>query len=382
MVSAIRRGVMDLIGAARPSIADPFLPNKIRDGQVERIRECIGCNICVATDPFGIPIRCTQNPTMGEEWRRSWHPERIAVRRTEAAVMIVGGGPAGLEAARALGQRGHAVQLLDARNELGGRVLREALLPGLAPWRRVIDWRLTELALLPNVELFPGSPASASDLIDFGARHAMIATGAHWRRDGRGRTTGRPIEGHALPHVVTPDDLLDDLASNLWRLPEGPVLIYDDDHYVTGGALAELAAMRGHPVTLVTPAPLVSAWTQYTLEQERIEHRLRALGVQILTRLTLTRVDSDHATLASVIDQAEQQVTARSVVLLGDRAPNSDLASELQPALERGDLESLTVIGDADAPGLIAHAVFAGHRAARQFGEPLDRDVVEFRRVD
>jgi dimethylamine/trimethylamine dehydrogenase len=382
MVSAIRRGVMDLIGAARPSIADPFLPNKIRDGQVERIRECIGCNICVATDPFGIPIRCTQNPTMGEEWRRGWHPERIAIRRTEASVMIVGGGPAGLEAARALGERGHPVQLLEAQNDLGGRVLREALLPGLAPWRRVVDWRLTELAHLPNVELYPASVATADDIVEFGARHVLVATGARWRRDGRGRSTGRPVLGHESPTVFTPDDLLDDLTAGTWRLPDGPVVIYDDDHYVMGGALADVIAGHGHPVTLVTPAPVVSAWTEYTLEQERIERRLRSLGVRILTRLTLASIAADSVTVASVIDDATDQLEAGAVVLIGDRHPEASLMTKLQPALDAGDLESLTVIGDADAPGLIAHAVFAGHRAARQFGEPVDRDGVEFRRVD
>ena len=78
MVRQIREGVLDFVGAARPSIADPFLPQKIREGRIEDIRECIGCNICSAADRIGVPIRCTQNPAMGEEWRRGWHPERIA----------------------------------------------------------------------------------------------------------------------------------------------------------------------------------------------------------------------------------------------------------------------------------------------------------------
>ncbi len=120
MVSAIKRGVMDMIGAARPSIADPFLPQKIKEGRIEDIRECIGCNICVTGDTRYVPIRCTQNPTMGEEWRRSWHPEIIAPRKSNQEVMIIGGGPAGLEAARALGQRGYNVSLLEARKEIGG----------------------------------------------------------------------------------------------------------------------------------------------------------------------------------------------------------------------------------------------------------------------
>jgi dimethylamine/trimethylamine dehydrogenase len=81
MTRMIRDGVLDFIGAARPSIADPFLPKKIEEGRYEDIRECIGCNICVAGDGTITPIRCTQNPTMGEEWRRGWHPERIRPMR-------------------------------------------------------------------------------------------------------------------------------------------------------------------------------------------------------------------------------------------------------------------------------------------------------------
>jgi dimethylamine/trimethylamine dehydrogenase len=108
MVRLVRQGVLDLIGVARPSIADPFLPNKIKEGRIEDIRECIGCNICSAGHRRGVPLRCTQNPTMGEEWRQGWHPERIPAKASDRSVLVVGAGPAGLEAARALGQRGYA----------------------------------------------------------------------------------------------------------------------------------------------------------------------------------------------------------------------------------------------------------------------------------
>jgi dimethylamine/trimethylamine dehydrogenase len=95
MVAQIQRGVLDMIGAARPSIADPFLPNKIEQGRLEDIRECIGCNICVSGDFTRSPIRCTQNPTMGEECRRGWHPEPMNRKGDSDRVLVVGAGPAG-----------------------------------------------------------------------------------------------------------------------------------------------------------------------------------------------------------------------------------------------------------------------------------------------
>jgi len=380
MVSAVRRGVLDLIGAARPSIADPHLPRKIREGRADRIRECIGCNICVATDPKSLPIRCTQNPTMGEEWRRGWHPERIEVRRSTADVMVVGGGPAGLEAARALGERGHRVRLLDARSRLGGRVDREALLPGLAAWRRVVDWRLGEIGRLDGVELYPASAMSADDVLQAGARDVVVATGALWRRDGRGRATGRSVDGYGLDGVCTPDDLLDDLVAGTWSLTGERVIVYDDDHYVMGGLLAELLARHGHQVVLVTPAPLASYWTQYTLEQELIEARLRALGVRVVPRVVLARIGIDTVVTESVLDGERAELARDHVVLVGDRAPVTTLYDDLTPALTDGRLDSLRLVGDADAPGLIAHAVFAGHLAAREFGADVDPDAVPFRR--
>jgi dimethylamine/trimethylamine dehydrogenase len=134
MVRQVRSGILDMIGAARPSIADPFLPAKIEAGRLQEIRECIGCNMCVSSDLTMSPIRCTQNPSMGEEWRRGWHPERIRPRQSGARVLVVGAGPTGLEAACALGQRGYRVVLAEATRELGGRAGREAGLPGLAAW--------------------------------------------------------------------------------------------------------------------------------------------------------------------------------------------------------------------------------------------------------
>jgi dimethylamine/trimethylamine dehydrogenase len=371
MVSAIERGVMDLIGAARPSIADPFLPNKIREGRVEDIRECIGCNVCVTGDTRFVPLRCTQNPTMGEEWRRDWHPEIIAPGAKDEQVLIVGAGPAGLEAARALGQRGYRVILTEARRAAGGRVALEAALPGLIEWRRVIDWRITQIAKLPNVALYPSSPMRAADILDSGVRNVLLATGAVWRRDGIGRHRSRPLPANG--RVFTPDDLM------AGRMPSGRVLVYDDDHYYMGGVLAELLAQNGCQVTLITPAPMISYWTQFTLEQERILKRLLDLKVTLLTQHAIASSRPSDAVIANTITSAETTLPCEAIVLVTDRAPEDSLFQELIPALQEHRLDTLRLIGDAEAPNIIAQAVFSGHLAAREFGETIDPDRTPFR---
>jgi dimethylamine/trimethylamine dehydrogenase len=358
MASQIRRGVLDLIGAARPSIADPFLPRKIEEGRSEDIRECIGCNVCRASNNEGVIIRCTQNPTMGEEWRRGWHPERIAPAASRARVLVVGAGPAGLEAARALGARGYAVLLAEAGRELGGRVARESRLPGLAAWSRVRDWRVGQIGKLVNVEVYRESRMSAADALAADCRHVAIATGARWRRDGIGYLTQAPIPGHDLPHVLTPDDILDGAR------PGGRVLVYEEDPYVMAGAIAELLRRGGAEVTVATPFPTVGPWTAMTDEQPRILARLVHGGVRLATQRSLVAIASGSATTACIHGGGEREEACDAVVLVTARLPEDGLFRALVPDRER--FASLVRIGDCLAPGTIAMAVHAGHRYARE----------------
>ena len=373
MVSQIRRGVVDFIGAARPSIADPFLPRKIESGDIDDIRECIGCNICVSGDYTMTPIRCTQNPTMGEEWRKGWHPERVAPRTADDAFLVIGAGPAGLECARILGQRGHAVHLVDAAEQLGGRVTRETRLPGLAAWSRVRDYRLGQINKMAGVSIVRGSPVSAHDILEFGARRVVLATGARWRGDGVGRANHSPIPGlDAKPTVLTPEDVMDG------RLPQSPALVFDDDHYYLGGVIAEKLRSHGIDVVLVTPAGCVSAWTVNTLEQFSIQKRLLELGVTILANCNLVEFDGQRAAVECVFTGRRSIVPAGSVVTVTSRVSEDALAAELArdpDRLAQAGIVSVVSIGDCLAPSTIAAAVYAGHRYAREFDRPLGEDV-------
>jgi dimethylamine/trimethylamine dehydrogenase len=362
MVSQIRRGILDLIGAARPSIADPFLPRKIDEGREDEIRECIGCNICVSSYHDGVPVRCTQNPTMGEEWRRNWHPERIPSGDPETSVLIVGAGPAGLECARALGQRGFAVTLAEASEELGGRVTIESKLPGLATWARVRDYRTNLIQTMGNVDIYRGSPLSAQDVIDFGCDHAVIATGAQWTREILS-TNGYPageIEGDA---VFTPDDILAGAE------PEGPVVIYDFDHYYMGSCLAEMLRQRGREVTIITPANAVSAWTFMNNELANIRVRMIELGIGTVFERHLTGFSDGEVQLVSIYGDGDVcSVDCGSLIVVGFRTGNDFLFKELNSDADRianAGIISVQSIGDCRAPGAIAHAVYSGHECAR-----------------
>jgi len=292
---------------------------------------------------------------------------------------VVGSGPAGLEAARALGVRGYDVVLAEAGRDLGGRVAREATLPGLAAWRRVVDHRVQAIAALPNVEVYRESEMSAADVAEFGFEHVVVATGAAWRADGVARWHTTPIPIAPGARVLTPDDVM------AGRRPMGRrVVLYDDDHYYLGGVLAELLQAEGYAVHLVTPAPLASAWTANTLEVEKVQRRLLLAGVSILANHALTSVADGSVRVEHVFSQSDAELPADGVVLVTARLPHDALYLELLELLEHeatGELRSVKAIGDAWAPGTIAAAVWSGRRYAEEFDlDPRPNDRPAFRR--
>jgi dimethylamine/trimethylamine dehydrogenase len=370
MLAAVESGVIDLVGTARPGIADPFLPTKIAEGRSDEIRECIGCNICVSRYEQHASIICTQNATIGEEYRRGWHPE-IFTRATNAEndVLIVGAGPAGMECARVLGARGmRRIHLVDAEKEMGGHLSWVSRLPGLGEWAWVTDYRKIQIEKLKNVEFIPRTRLGAAEIREYGAEIVVIASGAAWVGDGVGNANDEPIPGAdaSLPHVLTPEQIMVEEKP----IPGERVLIYDTEGYFMGPSLAEKLARDGKQVTLVTSYAEVGPYMFYTLEGVRMNRLLHSLGVTLVPHHEVETITPGSITGHRIYaEQCPVSWSADAVVLCTMRASHVTLYRELEAdpeALRAEGIRGLYRIGDCVVPRVIAESVFDGHRLGRE----------------
>ena len=368
MAELVRSGVWDLIGAARPSIADPFLPRKIEEGRLDEIRECIGCNICIPKADPGGNIGCTQNATAGEEFRRGWHPERFEpAENADCDVLVVGAGPAGMECAIVLGKRGfRRVHLVDAEAELGGIMRWVPRLPGRGEWARVVNWRRIQLDKLANVEVITETRLSPEAVRTYGADLVVVATGAFWSPVGLNRDTHEPIAGAdaSLPHVLTPEQVMVEGKSP----PGERVAVYDCDGYFMGPDMAEQLAVAGFRVDLVTSLEDVAPFAHETLEQAMLKRRLHESGVRLHRGVVLERVEPGLVSGRGEFGEPYELETD-AVVLVTQRVSDEALYLELAADGERLRAEGIQAvyrIGDCVAPQLIADAIFDGHRLARE----------------
>lgn len=349
----ITSGSADIVGLARALIADPDWVRRAEEGQPERIIPCIGClQECRGTNH----LACLNNPRSARERTLP----AVTDVRTRRAIAIVGGGPAGLEAARIAGERGHRVTLLERRSELGGQVRLAAKAPDRAEIDGVVSYRREELSRL-GVEIRLATEATADMILAMGPDAVILATGAE----------------PGVPNIFL-EDVDSARVASLWDVYEGEavqharrsvsdpqphaVVIDDGIGGWEGLSTAEYLAGQGFHVTFVTPGSQVGA----AIPWESIPSLLRRLARSNVRLLPMTGVSSVGKGVVNVYDPhrfaathrlEERSLDAALVVAVGPKVPCDRLAA----ALRESGVE-LHVIGDCLSPRTVSHAILEGHR--------------------
>ncbi len=373
MVKAINSGQCDIIGMARPSIADPFMPKKIEEGRYEDIRECIGCNVCVSRwEKGGPPIWCTQNPTAGEEYRRGWNPEIFTpTTNPEPPIIVLGAGPAGLECAMTLGKRGYeTVQLIDAAPEVGGHLNWVTKISGFNAWGRVTDYRLGQINMHTQVGMELNTRLTYENLLDYGAEHIIFATGSHWDTSGMSAVLHDHIGGAdaTLPEFVTPEQYMVE-----GKKVGDRVVVVDNEGYYMGSAMAIQLAEAGHKVTYINFTETVGPYLRFTLEEQRVYMKLLELGVEIVSSHMVLAAADGKVTAMHLYKGETVEYDYDSVMLVTHRISDCEIYNKMQAnpkAMEEAGIKSIHLIGDAHTPGMIAQSTFSGARLGRE----LDKD--------
>ena len=327
---ALAAGSCDLVGMTRALMADPDLVRKLERGDGDRIRRCVGQNVCIARRLRKFPIACAQNPTSGYEGERAATPAA-----TPGHVVVIGGGVAGLEAARASAERGHRVTLLEAADALGGQIARTSTLPILGSLNDLWSWRANELNEL-GVDVRLNTPATADLVASLEPDHVLVATGSR---------------SQSPEHTIAVDDWLRGA-----ELPAGDVLLVDEEGSRKASGPAEALALAGRNVVMIPDGidPL-SEITENHAERP-VFQRLRDAGVTIYSDVIVQDIGPGSVTIVGRYDGVERTLKSPVILHSGRHVADDALCVEL---VERGiDAQP---VGDARSPRRWEDAIHDGY---------------------
>jgi 2,4-dienoyl-CoA reductase-like NADH-dependent reductase (Old Yellow Enzyme family)/thioredoxin reductase len=330
---AVREGLLDLVGMTRPQLADPHLVRKLAAGEEDRIRPCVGANYCLDAIYDSGDAKCIHNPATGREQALPHTIERSP--RPRRKTVVVGAGPAGLEAARVLGERGHQVVVFEAADAPGGQIRLAASSPRRADLIGIVDWRVTE-AKHSGVDFRYGTLAGTKEVLAEEPDLVVVATGG--TPDRSFLTAGQEL-------VMDTWDVMDGSFRT-----HGDVLVYDDNGTEQAMDATELLATRGARVELVTPerqlAPGVGSMNSPAYLAAFTEHDVT---ITLAYRLTAVTRGADGRPVAHLVsDYADHPLERHvdQVVVEHGTLPNDDLYFELLPGSSN--------LGEVDHEALLA----------------------------
>ena len=358
----LAEGKCDMVAMARPLIADPELPNKARQGKLDDIRPCMGCNHnCIKYLMQGVPIRCAANATIGMEWQ-GWGggDSGIGKAPVKKKVVVVGGGPAGMEAARVAALKGHDVTLYEKSDVLGGQALLAEKLPGREEIGGLIRWQKLQLPQV-GVRVVTGTEVTSQMVLDSNPDAVIIATGATWMRNGFNGGTHMEIIGWQQDNVYSAEQIVKGITEGTLDIGKKAV-IFDTRGDIICSALAELMADQGCEVELVTWLPIVSGLdTIMDMTRFHVMPRILNKGVKVSTETFFVMVVDRTVTLINTHTMETRECTdIDTVVLMSGKVPNDWLYNELE-----GKVKDLYKIGEARNPHDMGDANRDGHWIGR-----------------
>jgi len=348
-------GQADMVGLGRALIADPQWVLKTAEGREDSLRQCVFCNQLTMGNLYkGLPVGCIQNPAVGREAQRGTDTLTSAPRRKK--VVVIGGGPAGMEVARLSAQRGHDVTLYERQQELGGQVLLAMGLPGRDEIGGVVRWQKLQLDKV-GVETITNVELSADAAVDLGADAVIVATGASYLTNGTSAMLPMPVAGWDLNDVsVTPESVLRGECQ-----VGSSVVVLDGDGHVTPLAIAELLAARGSRVTIVSASPMIGHKLIEEMNMPYLYARLVEQGVEMMPNTWASEIRHGEIELFNAHAPAHQKVlSADTVVMAAARQAHETLYLQLKDRLDK-----LYRVGDCVAPGDIGTAIFSADSLGR-----------------